>query len=242
MLRVAYEDDAVTLYQGDCRDLRWPVACERTIVITDPPYGTGMYASDSNVLTAAMFNQWASEVDGAVAVFGWPENLAALCVESGRVPSEWVTWWPTNARYRGFNLHGLWREVECVAIFGGGSWDRLRQPRAVTTTPMPNRDKRIKEQAKAGDVRMGDVWRDESPKLNPNQRGRLHPNQKPVAVMRRLIEALSEPGDVIYDPFAGSGTTLLAARELGRRAVGVEIEASYCEVIAQRLAQEVLAT
>jgi site-specific DNA-methyltransferase (adenine-specific) len=67
------------------------------------------------------------------------------------------------------------------------------------------------------------------------RKGLDHPTPKPVSLMQTLL-AHCPPG-VIADPFAGSGATLVAARALGRRAVGVEIEEQHCEVIANRLAQ-----
>lgn len=67
-----------------------------------------------------------------------------------------------------------------------------------------------------------------------------HPTQKPLALMAHLIGILSRPGDRIVDPFAGTGTTLRAAKDLGRRAIGFELDERYCEMAARRLAQEVL--
>ncbi len=227
-----FEDEAVTLYFGDSREMRWPVACENTTVITDPPYGTSLYPTDKDALSPADLRRWAN--DGRVALFGWPERLASLLSSAELTADEWVTWWPTNARYRGFNPRGLWRESEHIAILGVGCWERLTQPAAITTSPMPNRNKRIAGPVNER-VRMGDVWRDESPNINPNQRGRLHPNEKPESVMERLVVVLSDAGDVIYDPFAGSGTTLVAARRQGRLAIGVEINEAFCESAAIRL-------
>jgi DNA modification methylase len=68
----------------------------------------------------------------------------------------------------------------------------------------------------------------------------LHPTQKPIGLLRSIIGRFSDPGDVIADPYAGSGSTLIAARDAGRRAIGVEIEERYCEIIARRLAQDSL--
>jgi DNA modification methylase len=68
----------------------------------------------------------------------------------------------------------------------------------------------------------------------------LHPTQKPVALMRWVIQLVTMPGQLVVDPFMGSGPTLRAAKDLGRRAIGIEIEEHYCEIAAKRLAQEVL--
>lgn len=65
-----------------------------------------------------------------------------------------------------------------------------------------------------------------------------HPTQKPLAVMQRLISKVTSP--VIFDPFAGSGSTLAAAKFTGRTAVGVELDEAFCEIIARRLAQDTL--
>ena len=65
-----------------------------------------------------------------------------------------------------------------------------------------------------------------------------HPSQKPVRLMMRLAEM--SKGSTILDPFTGSGTTLRAAKDLGRKAIGIEIEEKYCRIAAERLRQEVL--
>jgi len=84
---------------------------------------------------------------------------------------------------------------------------------------------------------LGDVWRFGVPlgsvRLN-------HPCQKPIALVSQVVRVSSRPGDMVLDPFMGSGTTLVAAKLEGRRAIGIEIEERYCEIAAKRLAQGVL--
>src|SRR5690606_27339348 len=67
-----------------------------------------------------------------------------------------------------------------------------------------------------------------------------HPTSKPLGMVSQWVEWFTSPGDTILDPFAGSGTTLRAAKNLGRKAIGVEVDERYCELIAGRLAQDVL--
>jgi len=67
-----------------------------------------------------------------------------------------------------------------------------------------------------------------------------HPCPKPLKFCTTLVSRLTKPGQTVLDPFMGSGTTLRAAKDLGRKAIGIDIEEKYCEVSAKRLAQEVL--
>jgi site-specific DNA-methyltransferase (adenine-specific) len=82
--------------------------------------------------------------------------------------------------------------------------------------------------------RYSDVWTF----LPPQSAGRWHPAQKPVALLAHMIGAMSRPRDTVLDPFVGSGSTLRAAKDLGRLAVGIEIEERYCEIAARRCMQE----
>jgi site-specific DNA-methyltransferase (adenine-specific) len=70
--------------------------------------------------------------------------------------------------------------------------------------------------------------------------GKPHPVSFPVTMPARAISAVTNRNDIVLDPFMGSGTTLRAAKDMGRRAIGIEIEERYCEIAAKRMAQETL--
>jgi len=80
----------------------------------------------------------------------------------------------------------------------------------------------------------GDVWR------FAIERNRFHPAQKPIGLISQMVRVSSRPLDTVLDLFMGSGTTLVAAKNLGRRAIGIEIEEKYCAIAAKRLSQEIL--
>ena len=84
--------------------------------------------------------------------------------------------------------------------------------------------------------RDGSVWSEG--KVNPNTM--VHPTEKPVPLLMRMINKFSDADAKILDPFLGSGTTLVACKQLNRNGVGVEISAEYCEIARQRLQQQIL--
>ena len=86
-------------------------------------------------------------------------------------------------------------------------------------------------------VGIGTVW---SIAREQSQTGKAHPVSYPIEIPSRCISAATDSDDIVLDPFMGSGTTLRAAKDLGRRAIGIEISERYCEIAAKRLQQEVL--
>jgi DNA modification methylase len=77
-------------------------------------------------------------------------------------------------------------------------------------------------------------------KENVDEINRVHPTQKPVRLMEWILKNYSESTDLILDPFLGSGTTAVAAKQLGRKFIGIEISQKYCDIAVQRLQQEIL--
>lgn len=200
-----YEDAAVTLYHGDCREIL-PTLTVGAIV-SDPPYGM-----DYKPLRGADGSKrWSAGVTGDNAPFD-PSHLPAVPAVlwganwyANRLPGHggWLVWNKTcDHRKRGFVAS------DCELAF------------ATEATRCHRFDLQW-----GGEARNGE--------------GIFHPTQKPVALMQWCLEFV--PGDVVIcDPYSGAGPTLVAAKDLGRRAIGIEIEERYCEIAAKRLAQEVL--
>ena len=234
-MRPYYEHGGITIYHGDCREVL-PIIGQTmtTRLITDPPYGYGHYETDKRIEPA--FFAALIETLSTVALFGYPEELVKLCIDIGRAPTEWVTWFPENKQRQAASL--LPKTSEAVAIFG-----QVVDARRVMRPRAPDAWGRMRAEQRglsAEEARAGDVWTDPAPAMACNAHLRLHPNEKPLSVLSKLVLMLSEAGDTICDPCAGSGTALLAAKQLSRRAIGIEIEERYCEIAARRLAQEVL--
>ena len=233
-----YYDDGkgIVIYHGDAREV-FPDVAYASAIVTDPPYGTGYYPTDID----------ASDILGTAThlmMFGYPERLVEWCLRNGRVPNEWITWWPTNAGCRGVNYNGLRRESECIAVFGDNNLYNERTPRGESSVRIVQADYRGPRQRgeSHGEIdtrRCSDVWRDAAPGLGFQSHLRQHPNEKPLSVLIRLCRS-AHPGTIL-DPFMGSGTTLRAAKDIGRKAIGIEIEERYCEIAAKRLSQEVMA-
>lgn len=214
-----YADDLVSLYHGDCREILPSIfdAFQVTAVVTDPPYGIA-YASGQ---IGKFRDQAIANDDDTTA----RDQVLALCAGlPAAVFGSWKRPRPDDVRQvliwdkgEGVGMGDLslpWRpNTEEIYIIGSG-WSGHRGSSVIRDTSVVSW---------TGDGR------------GPR---RLHPNEKPVPLLRQIIDKAPR-GGWLLDPFAGSGTTLRAAKDLGRKAIGVELEERYCEVAAQRLAQEV---
>lgn len=213
-----YADDWVTLYHGDCLEVtEWLTA---DVLVTDPPYGIA-YATRGTVRRIAGDSNPTAR-DSALKAWG---SKPALVFGSWRVARPSVTvailiWdkWGAGGFVRDHPNIPWGRTHEEIYVLG--TWPQLAAGGRAREGGKPNAD--------------GSVLR--VPGINPAAESRVdHPTPKPVPLMERLL--MSTAGTVA-DPFAGSGSTLVAAKALSRKAVGIEIEEHYCEIAANRLAQD----
>ena len=227
-----YQDEHVTLYHGDClaEHREW---LDADVLVTDPPYGvavrtgrtTGKSTADRRKHAAKLREAGTQKIkndgdtqarDAVVEAWG---DRPAIVFGSWRKPR------PENTRQR-----LLWVKTDPGTGLASGK-----------TQPWISKDEEI--------CILGSPTRFAHPRVDSNvyitteHRGTEvrkigHPTPKPLDLMEKLIDKC--PAGLIADPFAGSGATLIAARNLGRKVVGVEIEERFCEIIAKRLDQQVI--
>jgi DNA modification methylase len=209
-----YEDTkaGIVIYNGDCREVL-PELPSVDLVLTDPPYGIGYSAQALNYRNALVFPLIANDATGMDMGF-----LFALDGEKV--------------------VFGLQNQPDQIPHAGRWlCWDKrvVEEADAIVGSPF----ELAWESRRHGAYR---IYRlQHCGAINADADGqREHPTQKPAALFRRIL--LDYPkSQTILDPFMGSGTTLRAAKDLGRKAIGIEIEERYCEIAAKRLSQEVLA-
>jgi site-specific DNA-methyltransferase (adenine-specific) len=253
---VFYDDGQVVIVCADVRTVALDAASVAAVV-TSPPYNVGLGYDDGNdavpwseywrlagdaagVMARALVPGGRAWVNTAVAVpeqsdsgvagkrrvmlaHGWADALAgaglglvdqvAWCSSRG-AGTAWGSWSSPAAP----NLRGDW---ESILVASAGDWER---------NPPEGMDG-WRDGMGSWPALCSTVW-----PLRPADR-RGHPAPYPVELARRCIRLSTWPGEVVFDPFAGSGTTLVAARQLGRRALGVERSERYCELAVERLAQ-----
>jgi DNA modification methylase len=257
-----YDDGEVTLYCADLRAVDLPPGSVAAVV-TSPPYNVGVdYDTAPDALDWLAYGQLAVDAVGlmaralvkggrawvntavsvpavpqpAVRAAGckcrvmlaqrWAETLA----DAGVDPVDQVAWcsmrgagtaWGSWESPAAPNLRGDW---ESVIVAAKGPWDR----------PAPPGLEDWRDGVGGWAALCSTVWH-----LSPAPR-EGHPAPFPVELARRCVRLSSWPGEVVLDPFAGSGTALVAARQLGRRAIGIEPSERYCQLAVDRLAQESL--
>ncbi len=216
-----YEESGIVIYHGDCRDYL-PLAADLSLadlLLTDPPYGI---AHASSFTKSHWKNQpIANDDDTSLrdwVLSRWPRSLPAYCFGSWKRPrpvdARAILIWDKGAGSGMGDLSFPWKQShEEIYVIGEGFFG--------------SRDEGVLK----GFSSVG--W---GHPIKP-EIGRIHPNQKPDDLIRYLISKTRSR--CVLDPFMGSGTTLRAAKDLGRRAIGIEIEERYCEIAAKRLSQAV---
>lgn len=223
--RPYYADDGITIYHGDCREIL--PTLPRGLMVTDPPYNVGYHYDEyTDGLDPVAYDALLGDVlRMPLLVIHYPEAIFPIAKHFTRTPDELVAW-----LYHA-NTPRQWRLLAWFGISPDLSLDSqaYRNPE----------DKRVRALIAEGrQARLYDWWIVEQVK-NVSAEKTAHPCQIPVALMLRILRVTPFDGPVI-DPFSGSGTTLVAAQQLGRPAIGIESSEEYCEIAALRLQQRAL--
>lgn len=213
-----YEDDAVTIYHGDCREILPEQGGGSAVLVTDPPYGIAWRRGAHK----ARQSKAHTGIQGDATTEARDMVLALLPDLPGVVFGSFYAPFPASLKQV-----LVWRKPSDAGVVGSVTGYRRDAEPVFLVGPWPQRTV---------------AW---SSVLDPGVRGMAattaatgHPHTKPVALLRDLIR--HSPEGVVLDPFMGSGSTLRAAKDLGRKAIGIEIEERYCQIAAERMGQEVL--
>jgi DNA modification methylase len=214
-----YEDSAVTIYHGDCREIV-PGLEKADLLCVDPPYGIG---ADKNLRAGKQHGKAAA-----------PSKDYGAGDWDSAPPDEWVI--------------GMMRSKATHQIIWGGNYFPLPPSSCWLVWDKENGDNGYADcelawtNFKKAIRRKVYKWQGMlQEKMGRDKEQRQHPTQKPLDVMTWAISQAPDDCAAILDPFMGSGTTLRAAKDLGRKAIGIEINEKYCEIAALRMRQEVFA-
>lgn len=218
-----YYDDGrgIVLYHGDCRDV-FPLLPPIDAVVTDPPYGVGLGTANNQTRDGTHLGKagYLSYDDTYEAFIG---SIVPRINEALAIAKRGAVWTGPHIHEQAkpTAIGGVW----CPAATGRTPWGSKNFLPLLLygNPPHPGRHRPTVLRSNA----TSDDWG--------------HSVAKPMEWMNWTVVLASEEGETILDPFAGSGTTLRAAKDLGRRAIGIELDERYCEIAAERLRQEVLA-
>ena len=233
-MKIAFQNENVTLWHGDCRE--WSGKADA--VVSDPPYGMTGHDWDIEPNWESLMPLW-MQIGVVVITMQKPKTWA---IAARWKPRHHWTWYKSKSSSPALARSGPLRVTEDVLVFGGKVWN----PQLMESHPSNVRRNRknthfkTKERYQREDV--DDVMRKPIDLLDiPSNTGECHaqhvehPTQKPVELMAYLLRTYTNEGETVLDPYAGSGTTLIAALETGRKAIGIEIDDRWVEVARRRL-------
>lgn len=222
MIRPYYEQDGITIYLGDCRDIL-PKLDKVDLVLTDPPYGIGL----DMILAHGTYENRIHNDDT-----DWNEQIPSKeCFDLLYEKSNAQIIWGCN--YFGSCIRDVGRIIhdKCLEIKG----TKLKYSEADIASCSLQKRVTIFRYKWNGNCQGSTInWN------NTGLDARVHPTQKPIALMDYCILEYSKPSQIVLDSFMGSGTTLVSAKKLGRKCIGIEISEKYCEIAVKRLQQTVM--